>query len=135
MKSVGNSKFENTSNIRGFVGWMISNFLFNLMTALKWLWQILQGRYQIINNHRVLIGTGEIVHVIHVQYAYLVVEAWAIMLPPIGFLGSAWNIDAPSTWATTWFVITTATPNWPKSEFLVYILSPWNLFGYYAGEY
>ena len=32
---------------------------------------------------------------------YRVVEAWAMMLPPIGFLGSA-NIDAiPSTDATT----------------------------------
>lgn len=49
----GNSKFENTSNIGGFVGWMISYFLFNLMIALRWLWQILHGRYQIINNHRV----------------------------------------------------------------------------------
>ena len=45
-------------NIGGFVGWTIRYFLFNSMTALKWLWQILQGRYQIINNHRVLIGTG-----------------------------------------------------------------------------
>lgn len=44
----------------------------------------------------------------------LVVEACAIMLPPIGFFGSALNIAAPSTWATTWFVITTATPNWNK---------------------
>lgn len=40
-----------------------------------------------------------------------VVEAWAIMLPPIGFLGSAENMAAPSTCATTWLVITTATPN------------------------
>ena len=41
-----------------------------------------------------------------------VVEAWAIMLPPIGFLGSAENMAAPSTCATTWFDITTATPNY-----------------------
>lgn len=41
-----------------------------------------------------------------------VVEAWARMLPPIGFLGSAENMAAPSTWATTWLVITTATPNY-----------------------
>ena len=34
---------------------------------------------------------------------YLVVEAWAMMLPPIGFFGSAENIAAPSTWATTWW--------------------------------
>jgi len=35
------------------------------------------------------------------------------MLPPIGFFGSAENMAAaPSTWATTWFVITTATPNY-----------------------
>lgn len=40
-----------------------------------------------------------------------VVEAWARMLPPIGFLGSAENMAAPSTCATTWLVITTATPN------------------------
>ena len=77
----------------------------------------------VINNHRVpYTGWNCMCTSYIVQYAYLVVEAWAIMLPPIGFLGSAWNIDAPSTWATTWFVITTATPNWPKSEFLVYIL-------------
>lgn len=43
---------------------------------------------------------------------YLVVEAWAMIFPPIGFLGSAANMAAPSTWATTWLVITTATPNW-----------------------
>lgn len=43
---------------------------------------------------------------------YLVVDACAMMFPPIGFLGSAWNIEAPSTCATTWFVITTAIPNW-----------------------
>ena len=42
----------------------------------------------------------------------LVVEAWAMIFPPIGFLGSAVNIDAPSTCATTWLVITTATPNY-----------------------
>ena len=41
----------------------------------------------------------------------LVVEACAIMWPPIGFLGSVANMEAPSTWATTWLVITTATPN------------------------
>ena len=40
----------------------------------------------------------------------LVVEAWAMMFPPMGFLGSALNIPPPSTWATTWLVITTATP-------------------------
>lgn len=40
-----------------------------------------------------------------------VVDAWARMLPPIGFLGSAENMAAPSTCATTWLVITTATPN------------------------
>ena len=86
-------------------------------------------------------------------WANLVVEACAIMFPPMGFLGSAWgwflrpgnqvtwfmliwspnvylqrklrcyaeiqylkgdstwNIAPPSTWATTWLVITTATPN------------------------
>ncbi len=43
-------------------------------------------------------------------YGYLVVEAWAIMFPPIGFLGSEANMADPSTWATTWLVITTATP-------------------------
>ena len=42
---------------------------------------------------------------------YLVVEACAMIFPPIGFLGSAANMAAPSTWATTWLVITTATPN------------------------
>lgn len=42
---------------------------------------------------------------------YLVVDAWAMIFPPMGFLGSAANIAAPSTWATTWLVITTATPN------------------------
>jgi hypothetical protein len=46
-----------------------------------------------------------------------VVEAWAIMWPPMGFLGSALNMDcAPSTWATTWLVRTTATPNWPTTD-------------------
>ena len=41
----------------------------------------------------------------------LVVDACAIMWPPIGFFYSPANIAPPSTWATTWFVITTATPN------------------------
>lgn len=41
----------------------------------------------------------------------LVVEAWAIMCPPIGFLVSALNTPTASTWATTWLVIITATPN------------------------
>lgn len=44
--------------------------------------------------------------------SHRVVEAWARMFPPIGFLGSAENMAAPSTCATTWLVITTATPNW-----------------------
>lgn len=34
-----------------------------------------------------------------------------MIFPPIGFLGSAANMAAPSTCATTWLVITTATPN------------------------
>lgn len=42
----------------------------------------------------------------------LVVDACAMIFPPIGFLGSAVNMAAPSTWATTWLVITTATPYW-----------------------
>lgn len=41
---------------------------------------------------------------------HLVVEAWAMMFPPIGLICGP-NIAAPSTCATTWFVITTATPN------------------------
>jgi len=50
--------------------------------------------------------------------SYLVVEAWAMTLPPTGFLGSALNmVAAPSTVATTWFVITTATPNCKKRVF------------------
>ena len=41
-----------------------------------------------------------------------VVDACAMMFPPMGFLGSALNMaQAPSTWATTWFVMTTAIPN------------------------
>jgi len=44
-------------------------------------------------------------------FSHLVVEAWAMIFPPIGFLGSAANMAAPSTCATTWLVITTATPN------------------------
>lgn len=52
-----------------------------------------------------------------------VVEACAMMLPPMGFLGSALNMaDAPSTWATTWLVITTAIPNYnvtPLSPHLI----------------
>lgn len=36
------------------------------------------------------------------------------MFPPIGFLLSALNMAIPSTCATTWFVITTATPNYSK---------------------
>lgn len=50
----------------------------------------------------------------HTQY--LVVEACAMMFPPIGFLGSVANMEAPSTWATTWLVITTATPNYSSQE-------------------
>jgi len=34
-----------------------------------------------------------------------------MMLPPIGFFGSEQNMAAPSTWATTWLVMMTATPN------------------------
>ncbi len=34
------------------------------------------------------------------------------MFPPMGFLGSDANMEAPSTCATTWLVITTATPNY-----------------------
>lgn len=34
-----------------------------------------------------------------------------MMLPPMGFFGSEANMEAPSTCATTWLVITTATPN------------------------
>lgn len=43
------------------------------------------------------------------------------MFPPMGFFGSAENIAAPSTWATTWLVMTTAIPNY--KTFLVIILS------------
>ena len=46
-----------------------------------------------------------------ISNADLVVEACAMMWPPMGFLGSVANMEAPSTWATTWLVITTATPN------------------------
>jgi len=46
------------------------------------------------------------------RVVYLVVEACAMMLPPIGFFGSAVNMAAPSTCATTWLVMTTATPNY-----------------------
>ena len=42
---------------------------------------------------------------------YLVVEACAMILPPMSFLGSELNMADPSTWATTWLVTTTATPN------------------------
>jgi hypothetical protein len=31
----------------------------------------------------------------YLAFAYRVVEAWAMILPPIGFLGSAVNIAAP----------------------------------------
>lgn len=48
--------------------------------------------------------------------AHRVVEAWAMMLPPMGFLGSAENMAAPSTCATTWLVITTATPNCDRKD-------------------
>lgn len=51
--------------------------------------------------------------------SHLVVDAWAIMFPPIGFLGSAENMAAPSTWATTWFVITTATPNYNQKNYKI----------------
>ena len=40
----------------------------------------------------------------------LVLEAWAIMLPPIGFVESFAYDIAPGS-LTTWFVINTATPN------------------------
>ena len=62
-----------------------------------------------------------------IKYRYLVVDAWAIMFPPIGFLGSAWNMEAPSTWATTWFVMITATPNWIKrGQITIYFTIPSN---------
>ena len=48
----------------------------------------------------------------------LVVEAWAMMLPPMGLIWGPAKIAEPSTCATTWFVITTATPN------CTYIVSP-----------
>lgn len=41
----------------------------------------------------------------------LVVEAWAIIFPPIGLIWGPAKSAEPSTCATTWFVITTATPN------------------------
>ena len=42
----------------------------------------------------------------------LVVEAWAIMLPPIGFVVSVANGGKKTLGSlTTWFVINTATPN------------------------
>ena len=45
--------------------------------------------------------------------SYLVGEARATILPPISFLGSTENMAAAlSSWATTWFVMTTATPNY-----------------------
>ena len=34
-----------------------------------------------------------------------------MMFPPMGFLGSVANMEAPSTCATTWLLMTTATPN------------------------
>lgn len=44
--------------------------------------------------------------------AHLVHDACAMIFPPAGFLGSGLNMDAaPSTWATTWLVMTTAIPN------------------------
>lgn len=49
-------------------------------------------------------------------FSHLVVEACAMIFPPIGFLGSAANIAAPSTCATTWLVITTATPNYKEKS-------------------
>ena len=67
----------------------------------------------IINSSVTLNVTGIMIGLLH-HTTYLVVDACAMMFPPIGFLGSAWNMDAPSTWATTWFVITTATPNWTE---------------------
>lgn len=45
----------------------------------------------------------------------LVVDAWAMIFPPIGFVVGP-NIAVPSTVATTWFVITTATPNYMNHE-------------------
>lgn len=60
--------------------------------------------------------------------SYLVVEAWAMIFPPIGFFGSAANIAAaPSTCATTWLVITTATPYWKKYwDMYNVLLTFWN---------
>ena len=44
---------------------------------------------------------------------HLVVEAWARMLPPIGFLSfPAYGPAAASGLDMTWFVITTAIPNY-----------------------
>ena len=43
-------------------------------------------------------------------FPYLVVLAWAIIFPPIGFSGS-FAKTPESGFATTWFVTTTATPN------------------------
>lgn len=57
-------------------------------------------------------GEGQARIKILVLQAYLVVEAWAIMLPPIGLIWGPAKMAEPSTWATTWFVITTATPNY-----------------------
>jgi len=46
----------------------------------------------------------------------LVVEAWAMMLPPIGLIWGPAKTAEPSTWATTWLVMTTATPNCNNSN-------------------
>ena len=38
------------------------------------------------------------------------------MFPPMGFLGSGLNMPPPSTFATTWLVMTTAIPNCEASS-------------------
>lgn len=46
------------------------------------------------------------------EYTYRVVEAWAIIFPPMGFFSlPAYGPAAASGLDITWFVTTTAMPN------------------------
>lgn len=53
---------------------------------------------------------------------HLVVEACAIIFPPMGLIWGPANMADPSTCETTWFVMTTATPNYMINHYLIKLL-------------
>lgn len=63
---------------------------------------IIKNKFSNSSLYHIELLISMVIHKKYKEYSfYLVVDACAMMFPPIGFLGSAENIAAPSTWATT----------------------------------